>query len=94
MAGEETFCKKSNNNNFEEQEKYLLVRRRGAPAKNNPNNIQLCLGSQGRRARYPCPGQFARWFLGGTFRPRTDENDWCRHIFRESNKAADTHANC
>ena len=37
--------------------------------------------------------QFVRWFLGGTFRPRTDENDWCRHIFRESNKAADTHAN-
>ena len=33
-----------------------------------------------------------RWFLGGTFRPRNDENDWCRHIFRESNKAADTHA--
>ena len=21
------------------------------------------------------------------------ENDWCKHIFRESNKAADTHAN-
>ena len=21
------------------------------------------------------------------------KNDWCRHIFRESNKAADTHAN-
>ena len=37
--------------------------------------------------------QFVRWFLGGTFRPRTDENDWCRHIFRESKKAADTHAN-
>ena len=37
--------------------------------------------------------QFVRWFLGGTFRPRTDENDWCRHIFRVSNKAADTHAN-
>ena len=37
--------------------------------------------------------QFVRWFLGGTFRPRTDEHDWCRHIFRESNKAADTHAN-
>ena len=37
--------------------------------------------------------QFVRWFLGGTFRPRTDENDWCTHIFRESNKAADTHAN-
>ena len=37
--------------------------------------------------------QFVRWFLGGTFRPRTDENDWCRHIFRESHKAADTHAN-
>ena len=37
--------------------------------------------------------QFVRWFLGGTFRPRTDENDWCRHIFGESNKAADTHAN-
>ena len=37
--------------------------------------------------------QFVRWFLGGTFRPRTDENDWCRYILRESNKAADTHAN-
>ena len=37
--------------------------------------------------------QFVRWFLGGTFRPRIDENDWCRHIFRESNKAADTHDN-
>ena len=37
--------------------------------------------------------QFVRWFLGGTFRPRTDGNDWCRHIFRELNKAADTHAN-
>ena len=37
--------------------------------------------------------QFVWWFLSGTFRPRTDENDWCRHIFRESNKAADTHAN-
>ena len=37
--------------------------------------------------------QFMRWFLGGTFRARTDENDWCRHIFRESNKAVDTHAN-
>ena len=37
--------------------------------------------------------QFVRWFLGGTFRPRTDENDWCRNVFRESNKAADTHAN-
>ena len=37
--------------------------------------------------------QFVRWFLAGTFWPRTDENDWCRHIFRESNKAADTHAN-
>ena len=32
-------------------------------------------------------------FLGGTFRPGTDENDWCRHFFREWNKAADTHAN-
>ena len=37
--------------------------------------------------------QFVRWFLGGTFRPRTDDNDWCRNIFRQSNKAADTHAN-
>ena len=37
--------------------------------------------------------QFVRWFLGGTFQPRTDENDWCGHIFREWNKAADTHAN-
>ena len=23
---------------------------------------------------------FVRWFLGGTFRPRTDENDWCRRL--------------
>ena len=38
-------------------------------------------------------GQFVQWFLGGSFRPRTDENDWCRQILRESNKAADTHAN-
>ena len=37
--------------------------------------------------------QFVRWFLGGTFRPRTGENHWCMHVFRESNKAADTHAN-
>ena len=37
--------------------------------------------------------QFARWYLDGKFRPRTDETDWCRHIFRESNKAAATHAN-
>ena len=37
--------------------------------------------------------QFVRWFLSGTFRPRTDENDWCGPIFRESNKAADRHAN-
>ena len=27
--------------------------------------------------------QFVRWLLGGTFWPRTDENDGCRHIFRE-----------
>ena len=26
--------------------------------------------------------QFVRWFLGGTFQPRTDESDGCRHIFR------------
>ena len=32
-----------------------------------------------------------RWYSDGTFRPRTDESDWSRHIFRESNK--DTHAN-
>ena len=31
--------------------------------------------------------------MEGTFRPRTDETDGCRHIFCESNKAADTHAN-
>ena len=33
------------------------------------------------------------WHLDGTFRPRTGETDWCRHIFRESNKAADIRAN-
>ena len=37
--------------------------------------------------------QFLRWFLGGAFRPRTDENDWFKLIFRELNKAADTHVN-
>ena len=37
--------------------------------------------------------QFVRWHLGGTFRPRTEEADWCRHIFREHNKAADLQAN-
>ena len=51
---------------------------------------------QGEEHAIPVRGvvdQFVRWFLGGIFRPRTDENDWCRHILRESNKAADTHAN-
>ena len=38
--------------------------------------------------------QFVRWYLGGIFRPRNDDEIcWCRHINRESNKAADTHAN-
>ena len=36
---------------------------------------------------------FVLWYLDGTFLPRTDETDWCRHIFRESNKVADTHGN-
>ena len=35
--------------------------------------------------------QLVRWYLEGTFQSRTDEADWCRHIFRESNKAANTH---
>ena len=38
--------------------------------------------------------QFVKWYLSGTFRPRNDdESFWCRHIFCESNKAADAHAN-
>ena len=37
--------------------------------------------------------QFVRWYLDGTFQPRSDETDWCGHIFRESNRAAGTHAN-
>ena len=37
--------------------------------------------------------QLVRWYLGGTFRPRIDKTDWCRHICREHNKAEDTHAN-
>ena len=37
--------------------------------------------------------QFVRWYLSGTFRPRNDGGCRCRHVFRESNKAADTHAN-
>ena len=36
--------------------------------------------------------QLVPWYLGGTFWPRTDETDWFRHIVREYNKAADTHA--
>ena len=24
--------------------------------------------------------QFVRWYLGGIFRPRVDETDWCKHI--------------
>ena len=36
--------------------------------------------------------QFVRWYLGGVFRPRTNEADWCRHVFREHNTVADTHA--
>ena len=57
---------------------------------------EWCLGVKGDEHAVPVRGvvdQFVRWFLGGTFRPITDETDWCRHIFRESNKAADTHAN-
>ena len=35
--------------------------------------------------------QFVQWYLDGTsFRPRIYETDWCRHIFSESNKGADT----
>ena len=37
--------------------------------------------------------QLVRWYLRGTFRPRIGETDWCRHIIREQNKAADMHAN-
>ena len=36
--------------------------------------------------------QFVRWYMGGVFRSRTDEADWCMHIFREHNTVADTHA--
>ena len=37
--------------------------------------------------------QLVRWYWGGTFQSRTDETDWCWHIFREFHQAADTHAN-
>ena len=37
--------------------------------------------------------QFVRWYIGGVFRPRTDEADWYMHIFREHNTVADMHAN-
>ena len=37
--------------------------------------------------------QFVRWYLSGTFRPRDGDSCWCKHVFRESNKAADTHDN-
>ena len=37
--------------------------------------------------------QLVRWYLCGTFLPRTDETEWCGHIIRQCNKAADTHAN-
>ena len=31
--------------------------------------------------------------MGGVFRPRTDEADWCRHIVREHSTVAHMHAN-
>ena len=37
--------------------------------------------------------QFVRWYIGGLFRPRTDDADWCKHIFREHSTVADKHAN-
>ena len=37
--------------------------------------------------------QLVRWYLNGTFRPRNDETAGAGIFFRESNKAADTHAN-
>ena len=37
--------------------------------------------------------QFVRWYMSGTFRPRTNEAQWSRHIYREHNTFADTHAN-
>ena len=33
------------------------------------------------------------WYMGGVCPARTDEADWCRHIFREHNTVADMHAN-
>ena len=60
------------------------------------NWINVAWEVKGEEYAVPVRGvvdQFVRWFLGGTFRPRTDDNDWCRHILRGSNKAADTHAN-
>ena len=36
--------------------------------------------------------QFVRWFLGGTFRPRTDENDCAGTSFASQTKLR-THAN-
>ena len=51
--------------------------------------LMLTVFLGGRRARYSCP-----WCGGpicAVVPARIDESDWCRHIFRESNKAADTH---
>ena len=47
----------------------------------------------GPRKKQACAVVLPRW---SAFRPRTDENDWCRHIFRESNKANRGHtcSNC
>ena len=36
--------------------------------------------------------QFVRWYLGGTFPPRPEEANWCRHNIHEHNKGTDTHA--
>ena len=63
------------------------------PSHPDPGGVlSRSLGVPSRKTVRGVVDQFVRWFLGGTFRPRTDENDRCRHIFRESNKVADTHA--
>ena len=36
---------------------------------------------------------FVKWCKGGVCRPRTNEADWCIHIFREHNTVADMHVN-
>ena len=45
--------------------------------------LEIFLGDEHAEVARGVVDQFVRWYTGGVFRPRTNESDWCRHIFRE-----------